>query len=93
MRAIHDVVLRATFAITNYNCLYAAVAELADARDLKSLDSNIVPVQVRSAAPYLKLSCYESWYNLIVNFDTVDKSIGFITFSYTSGSLYFDSYS
>ena len=79
MRAIHDVVLRAIFVI-NYSCLYAAVVELADTRDLKSLDSNIVPVQVRSAAPYLKLSCYESWYNLIVNFDTVDKSIGFIAF-------------
>ena len=30
---------------------YAAVVESADTRDLKSLDSNIVPVQVRSAAP------------------------------------------
>ena len=29
---------------------YAAVVELADTRDLKSLGSNIVPVQVRSAA-------------------------------------------
>ncbi len=32
----------------------AAVVELADTRDLKSLGSNIVPVQVRSAAPALK---------------------------------------
>ena len=31
--------------------LYAAVAEQADARDLKSLDGNIVPVRSRSAAP------------------------------------------
>lgn len=31
--------------------LCAAVAESADARDLKSLGSNIVPVQVWSAAP------------------------------------------
>ena len=30
---------------------YAAVVESADTRDLKSLDGNIVPVQVRSAAP------------------------------------------
>ncbi len=31
--------------------IYAAVVESADTRDLKSLDRNIVPVQVRSAAP------------------------------------------
>ena len=33
---------------------FAAVAEQADARDLKSLDSNIVPVRSRSAAPRKK---------------------------------------
>ena len=33
------------------NKLIAAVVELADTRDLKSLGSNTVPVQVRSAAP------------------------------------------
>ena len=32
------------------NSLSAGVAELADARDLKSRDSNIVPVQFRSPA-------------------------------------------
>ncbi len=35
---------------------YAAVVELADTRDLKSLGSNIVPVQVWSAAPIWNLS-------------------------------------
>ncbi len=34
----------------------AAVVELADTRDLKSLGSDIVPVQVRSAA--LKMECW-----------------------------------
>lgn len=33
------------------NKQFAAVVESADTRDLKSLGSNIVPVQVRSAAP------------------------------------------
>ena len=33
-----------------YISIFAAVVELADTRDLKSLGSNIVPVQVRSAA-------------------------------------------
>ncbi len=31
--------------------IYAAVVELADTRDLKSLDGDIVPVRPRSAAP------------------------------------------
>ena len=33
--------------------LFARVAELVDARDLKSLDGDIVPVQVRPRVPYL----------------------------------------
>ncbi len=34
----------------------AAVVESADTRDLKSLGSNTVPVQVRSAAPSISRS-------------------------------------
>ena len=34
-----------------YNIFIAAVVKSADTRDLKSLGSNTVPVQVRSAAP------------------------------------------
>ncbi len=33
---------------------YAAVVKSADTRDLKSLGSNTIPVQVRSAAPCIK---------------------------------------
>ena len=32
---------------------YARVVELVDTRDLKSLDRNIVPVQVRPRVPHL----------------------------------------
>ena len=31
--------------------LYAAVVEMVDTRDLKSLEGNFVPVQVRPAVP------------------------------------------
>ena len=34
---------------------YARVVELVDTRDLKSLDRNIVPVQVRPRVPNLEL--------------------------------------
>ena len=39
-----------------YNKFHAAVVESADTRDLKSLDGNIVRVQVSSAAPSALLS-------------------------------------
>ena len=40
-----------SFSLCYNNFRSAGVAEQADARDLKSLGSNIVPVQVRSPAP------------------------------------------
>ena len=39
--------------------VYAAVVELADTRDLKSLDGDIVPVRPRSAAPKRNTSFWE----------------------------------
>ena len=41
-------------AVFTKNLIYAAVVEWADTRDLKSLGSDTVPVQVRSAAPFFK---------------------------------------
>lgn len=41
-------------------CIYAVVAELADARDLKSLAGNSVRVQVPSAALYASVAQLES---------------------------------
>ena len=39
--------------IKRSNLKYARVVELVDTRDLKSLDRNIVPVQVRPRVPSL----------------------------------------
>ena len=44
---------------TSFVLILAAVAELADARDLKSLGGNIVPVRSRSAAP--KVQSARAW--------------------------------
>ena len=38
---------------------YARVVELVDTRDLKSLDRNIVPVQVRPRVPSTNILKYE----------------------------------
>ena len=38
--------------IKRSNLKYARVVELVDTRDLKSLDRNIVPVQVRPQVPH-----------------------------------------
>ena len=42
-----------TRLIKRSNLKYARVVELVDTRDLKSLDRNIVPVQVRPRVPSL----------------------------------------
>ena len=49
-RAALDFAGASTYNIYRYRSI-AGVAELADARDLKSLDSDVVPVQARSPAP------------------------------------------
>ena len=50
VRAALDFAGANTYNSYRYRSI-AGVAELADARDLKSLDSDVVPVQARSPAP------------------------------------------
>ena len=45
--------------IKRSNLKYARVVELVDTRDLKSLDRNIVPVQVRPRVPSIDILNYE----------------------------------
>ena len=54
---------RQLFVIINFmKNLYAGVAELADAQDLKSCDGNIVPVRFRSPAPTEATPLFEHFY-------------------------------
>ena len=42
-------------------CSLARVVELVDTRDLKSLDRNIVPVQVRPRVPFIIILTMKVW--------------------------------
>ena len=48
---IYDLMQILSLLLLEIRMRYAAVAKSADARDLKSLGRNAIPVQVRSAAP------------------------------------------
>ena len=67
VRAALDFAGANTYNSYRYRSI-AGVAELADARDLKSLDSDVVPVQARSPAPRQNASRFDGlafWFIMV----------------------------